>query len=117
MEGTGAHYKIPKGLEISDVLGNIVGVTSSKADERTVRLKATRTQAKYFRALPLHRSQEEELIDTEYSIFRYKLKLNYELVHELMSLGDGVKVLEPKELQIMVTNELRKALDQYDNFA
>lgn len=117
MSATNRKFPIPADISITDLLGNIVGVTSSKADERTVRLKTTRTQAKYFRALPLHRSQQEELTDAEYSIFRYKLKLNYELVHELMSLGDGVKVLEPKELQIMVANELRKALDQYDNFS
>ena len=117
MTVTDKSYPLPTDINISDILGNIVGVTSSKADERTVRLKATRTQAKYFRALPLHRSQQEELTDTNYSIFKYRLKLNYELVHELMSLGDGVKVLEPKELQIMVINELRKAIDQYDNFS
>lgn len=117
MTCSGEHYEMPEGMEISDVLGNIVGVTSSKADERTVRIETTRTQAKYFRALPLHRSQQEELTDSDRSVFRYRLKLNYELVHELMSLGDGVKVLEPKELQLMVTNELRKALGRYENFS
>ena len=114
METTGRSFTLPEGLTVSDLFGSIIGVTSSKAEERTVRLKATRTQAKYFRALPLHRSQEEELTDTDYSIFKYRLKLNYELVHELLGLGDGVKVIEPKELQMMVTNEMKKALAQYD---
>lgn len=114
VETTDDHFTLPEDLTLSQLFGNILGVTSSKADERTVRLKATRTQAKYFRALPLHRSQEEELTGPDYSIFRYRLKLNYELVHELMSLGDGVKVLEPRELQLMVSNELQKALKQYD---
>lgn len=116
LELTDERFELPEGLTVDSILGNIVGVTSSKADERTVRLRATRTQAKYFRALPLHRSQTEEITGEDYSVFRYRLKLNYELVHELISLGDSVKILEPKELQIMVTNELRKALDQYQNF-
>lgn len=115
MQVSGEHFELPEGLSASHIFGNILGVTSSKADERTVKLKATRTQAKYFRALPLHSSQKEELTDTDYSIFSYRLKLNYELVHELMSLGDGIKVLEPKELKVMITSELRKALDQYDS--
>lgn len=114
MTQTGERYERPAELKIEDLFGNILGVTSSHAGERTVRLRATRTQSKYFRALPLHHSQEEELTGEDHSVFRYRLKLNYELVHELMSLGDGVKVLEPKELQIMVTNEMRKALEQYD---
>lgn len=115
VEETGDHFELPAGLTIGELFGNILGVTSSKAEERTVRLRTTRTQAKYFRALPLHHSQEEELTGPDHSIFKYRLKLNYELVHELMSLGDGVKVLEPRELQLMVTNELKKALEQYDN--
>ena len=115
MEMTGEHFDLPDGLSATDLFGNIIGVTSSKADERTVRLQATRTQAKYFRALPLHSSQKEELTGEDASLFSYRLKLNYELVHELMSLGDGIKVLEPKELQVMIRNELRKALDQYDD--
>lgn len=115
MTTTGRHFQIPEGLNINDVFGSVLGVTTSKAEERTVKLRATRTQAKYFRALPLHKSQKEELTGTDFSIFSYRLKLNYELVHELMSLGDGVKILEPKELIIMVRNELRKALSQYDD--
>ena len=96
------------------LFGSILGVTTSEAEDRTVRLRATRTQAKYFRALPLHHSQVEEAVSDDHSIFCYRLKLNYELVHELMSLGDGIRVLEPRELQIMVTNELKKALRCYE---
>lgn len=114
MDKTGGSFTLPKGLSLQEIFSGVLGVTTSQAEERTVRLQTTRTQAKYFRALPLHRSQREELTGPDYSIFTYRLKLNYELVHELMSLGDGVKVLEPKELRIMVANELKKALSQYD---
>lgn len=111
---TGRSFEMPEGLRMADLFGSIIGVTSSKAEERTVRLRATRTQAKYFRALPLHRSQKEETTADDHSVFTYRLKLNYELVHELMSLGDGVTVIDPPELKLMVTNELRKALDRYE---
>lgn len=103
----------PADLELNDLFGNIVGVTSSKADVRTVRLQATPTQAKYFRALPLHPSQDEALHD-DYSVFTYRLKLNYELAHEILSLGDAVKVLDPPELKAMVVMQLKSALQQYE---
>lgn len=114
LQSTGEKFEMPDGMSIESLFGNILGVTESKAAERTVKLKATRTQAKYFRALPLHHSQCEELTHTDYSVFTYRLKLNYELVHEIMSLGDGVRVLEPPELRLMVTNEFKKALRQYE---
>lgn len=108
------NYRMPEGAESPDVFGSIIGITASKAEARTVRLRTSRTQAKYFRALPFHHSQEEELVGDDYSVFTFHLKLNYELVHEIMALGDDVKVLEPKELQLMVIDGLKKALDQYD---
>lgn len=106
-------FEFPDGLTLSDLFGNIVGVTSSKAEVRTVKLKATKTQAKYLRALPLHSSQTEEIND-DYSIFTYHLKLNYDLVSEILSLGEQVKVLEPRELRLMVIMRLRETLSLYE---
>lgn len=114
LEVTRDTFTRPADLDMNDIFGNIIGVTSSKADIRTVRLRVTPMQAKYFRALPFHESQQEEVGD-DHSIFTYRLKLNYELVHELIAFGDGVKVLDPPELRLMVVTELKKALDQYDD--
>lgn len=93
---------------------HLIGITDSKAPVRTVKIMTTSRQAKYFRALPFHDSQEEQLND-KYSIFSYRLKINYELVHELLSYGNAIKVLEPKELVTMITDELRSSLELYDN--
>ncbi len=104
----------PEDLTMDDLFGNIIGVTTSQAPVRHVRLQTTPRQAKYFRALPLHPSQQE-IIHDNYSIFTYKLKLNYELAHEILALGSAVKVLDPPELKAMVLTELQTALAQYDS--
>lgn len=105
-------FELPEGITPEDYFGSVVGITTSKAPVYTVRLRATVRQAKYLRALPLHHSQQEEVHD-DYSVFSYRLQLNYELVHEIMSYGDAVKVLEPPQLRLMVTEALRNALAQY----
>lgn len=105
-------FEKPGSITLEKLFGNIVGVTTSEADVKTIKLKTTPTQAKYFRALPLHSTQSEEIHD-DYSIFTYRLKLNYELAHEILSYGDAVKVLEPPELRAMVVTELRNTLQQY----
>lgn len=107
-------FVLPAGVTSEDYFGNVIGITTSKAPVRIVRLRATPRQAKYLRALPLHSSQQEEVHD-DYSIFSYQLQLNYELVHEIMSFGDAIKVLDPPELRIMVSEALRSALSQYDS--
>lgn len=107
-------FEKPGSITMEHLFGNIVGVTTSKADIKTVKLKATPTQAKYFRALPLHSSQKEEVHD-DYSVFTYQLQLNYELAHEILSFGDSVKVMEPPELRAMVVTQLESAIRQYNH--
>lgn len=93
---------------------NLIGVTDSKGEVKEVVIQASPIQAKYFRALPFHATQEEKVGD-RYSVFTYRLRLNYELVHELLSYGSALKVLAPRELVVMITNELRATLSLYDS--
>lgn len=109
----GEHFKMPD-ITPEPFFSNLIGVTESKAPIKEVRVQTSPTQAKYFRALPFHSSQQEEIND-KYSIFTYRLKINYELVHELLSFGNSLKVLGPKELVVMITNELRSTLGLYDS--
>lgn len=109
----GENFKMPD-LTPEPFFSNLIGVTESKAQVKEVKIMTTPMQAKYFRALPFHSTQQEELNDS-YSIFTFKLKLNYELVHELLSYGNALKVLAPRELVVMITNELRSTLSLYDN--
>ncbi|MBD5172322.1 MAG: WYL domain-containing protein [Bacteroidales bacterium] len=98
----------------AEFFSDLIGITFSRAETRTVRIMTTPVQAKYFRALPFHVSQQESLGD-KYSIFTFRLKLNYELVHELLSYGDSIKVLEPRELIMMMREQLSSTLSLYDN--
>ena len=106
-------FPVPEDLDPEAFFDNIVGITSSKAQPRTVRIRTDSRQAKYLRALPLHSSQTEEVGDG-YSIFSYRLKLNYELVHEILAMGPQALVLEPKELRLMVIDELNRTLSLYN---
>ncbi len=105
-------FVMPKENPAIDIFENIIGISSSKAGVKTVKLRADRTQAKYFRALPLHSSQKEELHD-DYSIFILRVKLNYELVHEILACGKSVEVITPPELKAMVVDELQQTLNLY----
>lgn len=106
-------FTMPDKVDPGTFFDNIIGITLSKAPARIVKIRTTPQQAKYLRALPLHNTQQEEIHD-KYSIFTYRLKLNYELVHELLSFGAEVTVLSPRELQLMVMDELHKSIVQYE---
>ncbi len=112
MEITSSKFKMPQGKKISDFFGSIVGITTSKGIARDIVIQTTTTRAKYLRALPLHPSQKEEIHDF-YSIFHYKLKINYELVSELMSMGPDVTVIAPRELQMLIVDRLKRTMENY----
>ena len=109
---TGEEFEMPEGTSPEGFFADIIGITSSHASVRDVRIRTSPRQAKYLRALPLHHSQQEQ-VHQDYSIFTYRLKLNYELVHELLSLGADVEALEPPELRAMLADEVRRLADVY----
>lgn len=109
---TGEKFELPADATPEAYFADILGVTSSHAAVRKVRIKSNPTTAKYLRALPLHASQEE-VTHQDYSIFTYRLKLNYELVHELLGLGADVEVIEPPELRAMLIDEVKKLSKLY----
>ena len=108
------NFEMPTDINPKEFFENIIGVTQSKAEPKLVKLKTTPSQAKYLRALPLHSSQQEEIHD-QYSIFTYQLKLNYELVHEILAFGPDVVVEAPHELRVMVLDELKRNLQNYES--
>ncbi len=107
------HFEVPKGFSASDYFKDCFGIMQSKGVAKDIILKATNNQAKYFRALPLHHSQSEEIHDS-YSLFHYHLLITYDFIQEILSHGSQVEVVAPPELKAMVVNELRAALDNYN---
>lgn len=112
MEVTSSTFRMPRGMKMEDYFGHIVGITSSKAPVRDIVIQTTATRAKYLRALPLHHTQQEAVHDF-YSVFSYRLKINYELVSELLAMGPDITVIAPRELQLMMVDRLQKTLGNY----
>lgn len=106
------HFEVPAGFSAADYFKDCFGIMQSKGEPKDVVLKASSNQAKYFRALPLHHSQSEEVHDS-YSLFHYHLLITYDFIQEILSHGSQVEVIAPPELKAMVVNELRMALANY----
>lgn len=88
------------------------GIVTAAGEPRDIELRVDPLQAKYFRTLPLHHSQQEFVHD-DFSIFRYRMRLSPDLVSELLSYGSKIEVTAPQELRVMMAAEIRKTLDKY----
>lgn len=72
-------------------------------------------QGKYIKSLPLHPSQK--IIEDNDKELRITLKLcaTYDLFMEIMSFGDGVKVIKPKSFAKQIKEAHQKAMKLYDD--
>ena len=105
-------FSLPDDVNPSEFFKDCFGIITNKNSAKRIVLRVEPTQAKYFRALPLHPSQQEEIHDN-YSIFSYMMRITYDLKEELMSHGASIEVLEPKELKTLIRTELEQALKNY----
>lgn len=78
-----------------------------------VKIRVMNNQQKYFRSLPLHRSQAEIEIKDNYSIFEYRLRATVDFQQELLSHGSDVEVLAPKWLREWFGSEILKMKKLY----
>ena len=105
-------FVMPDNINPSEFFKDCFGIITNQNSAKRIVLRVEPTQAKYFRALPLHRSQQEEMHD-QYSIFTYRMRITYDLKEELMSHGASIEVLEPQELKTLIRTELEQALNNY----
>ncbi len=105
-------FEYPVDFDPEEFTKATYGVVFTQGETKRVVIKADMRQAKYFRALPLHASQQE-MVHDDYSIFTYNLRITPDFVHELLSYGESLMVLEPAELRAMVTTSLEKTLAIY----
>ena len=105
-------FDMPENVNPSEFFKDCFGIITNQNSAKRIVLRVEPTQAKYFRALPLHSSQQEDVHD-HYSIFSYRMRITYDLKEEIMSHGASIEVLEPEELKVLIRTELENALSQY----
>lgn len=101
-------YNVEK--EFRDSFGIING-TNEKATE--VILSFTPEQGRYVESLPLHHSQSLITKSEEEIRFSYYIRPTFDFKMEILSYGNKVKVIEPKEFQKDLMEDLQSALAQY----
>lgn len=101
MEITNEEFTLPEDFDAKEYYSHTVGIYVNEGlKPQRVVLRTFGVSTEYMRTLPLHSSQREIASNgDEYSDFEYYLNLTPELTGKLLSKGDWVEVLEPKELR------------------
>jgi len=78
-------------------------------------MEFTEIQAKYFKSKPFISSFKDISEEKDCTKVEMKIRPNKELIRKLASMGNGVKIIEPKYLKDEVVKYLEMALFQYQN--
>ena len=115
MEITDEEFVLPEDFDASDYYAHTVGIfVNEKLKPQRVVLRTYGVSTEYMRSVPLHPSQREIATNgNESSDFEYYLNLTPELTGKLLSKGDWIEVLEPKELREEVKNNATSITNLY----
>lgn len=106
-------FEMPENFDAATFFRDSFGIVFTQGEVKRVAIKANVRQAKYFRALPLHHSQQE-MIHDDHSIFYYRLRITPDFVEELLSHGPHITVIEPPELRAMMISSLQETIANYE---
>ena len=115
LKQTNISYKLPKGFDPKEVFRKLFGVILDNGSVEDVVIRVAADQVKYYRTLPLHRSQIEGESGEGYTEFRYRLVPTFDFVREVLSKGIYAQVMSPTWLRREVAKELRKTVRMYDD--
>ena len=113
-EITNQTYQYPDNYSIEQSYRYCFGIISPNDEEpQDIILSFDPFQGKYIKTLPLHDTQQV-LVDNDVEMkIKLKLCLTHDLVMELLSFGDNMKVIEPKLLADQIKQAHEKAYRQY----
>ncbi|MCB0540366.1 MAG: WYL domain-containing protein [Bacteroidetes bacterium] len=89
----------------------IIAPTDAKPEK--VEISLNPIQGKYVKSLPLHRSQKILVDNDEELRISLIVYITWDLIMELLSYGETIKILEPQSLVTQVKNELETTLLKY----
>ena len=114
LEITNQTYQYPDNYSIEQSYRYCFGIISPNDEEpQDIILSFDPFQGKYIKTLPLHDTQQVLADNDEEMKIKLKLCLTHDLVMELLSFGDNMKVIEPKSLADQIKQAHEKAYRQY----
>ena len=114
LQKTDKTFTMLKDWDVQAFFDGFIGVIRDEDyDKEIVKIKVNAKQANYLRDLKIHRSQQEEERNDEYSIFTYCLRPTFDFQQELLWNADKVEVLEPQWLRDEMADTIQKMLNLY----
>lgn len=91
-----------------------IGITSSKEEPVTIIFKADKVSSKYIQSQPFHSSQTIIKEGKNKTTFELKIIQSEEFIRSILSFGEGVEIIEPKELRDEIISRIKGMVKSYE---
>ncbi len=114
LEITNKNFKMPANYNVEERYRYCFGIISpTDENPQEIILSFDPFQGKYIKTLPLHETQQI-LIDNEDELqIKLHLHITHDLIMELLSFGNNMKVIKPKSLANEIKTAHKRAFEQY----
>lgn len=114
VEISNTRFVLPDDFNAKDYFAEFFGIVLDESVPlQTIILRADKYHQNYMRTLPLHPTQREIFACDDYADFELRLRPTYDFYMKLMSFGNMIKVLEPKNLQEEICKWLENTIEMY----
>jgi predicted DNA-binding transcriptional regulator YafY len=115
LEITGQKFARQPDLDIEELYRHSFGIISNNGPpSQQIVLSFDPLQGKYIKSLPLHNSQQIEFDNDNELRIRLNVHVTHDLIMEIRSFGENVKVIEPLSLKLQIQDSLKKTLNIYN---
>jgi hypothetical protein len=105
-------FKVNRQIDFEVYFRDLFGIINTPGNPvEEVILTFTEFKGRYIKSLPLHASQETLVDDGNILTIRLRVKIEYELIAEILSHGDEVRVDAPERLKEIVKERAGNIVD------
>ncbi|MBO4603178.1 MAG: WYL domain-containing protein [Salinivirgaceae bacterium] len=107
-----AKFRQPE-IDMADYFSNTMGVTVKDEPAEHIVLKISAKRYPYVETKPFSDRQKIVTHDDESYTISFPMRINNELVAELLSFGDDLKVVEPEQLRNIMADKAKRMSEKY----
>ena len=116
LELTRTGFEADKDFSVEEKFNYCFGIISPDGEKpEEIILSFDPVQGRYIKSLPLHETQQVILDNEEELQVRLKLYITHDLIMELLSYGETLKVLKPQKLADEISAIHHQAFSQYSD--
>lgn len=104
-------------VDFEEYFDEFIGITDPGTESEDIIIKVKQQRYHYIKTKPLHLSQRVLEETSDHAVISINVRINKELESQLLSFGDDIEVLAPKDFRNKIAERIHSMNQKYQNDA